>query len=390
MKNFIGKFNFKKKPYVKFTLFQKIPLLFYLSLNVYKAITINPFFIFFTILPFLYLFLKEQPRIKGFLGLKARDRRVRLNHYYTDFYVIWWFVNISTFFIVILVLFIWYFEFIKTYLLSIGIVIPFTLNQLVYTTSYWGLLVTGINWLTNMYIIWFKNTQTYLKFFASQEVTIGAGLSAYFGLHAFVHATPPETNPIVHYYYHSYEPFLGRGYHFRHSSQLEQSNLVMGAMGNRYNPKELLDANKYLDINRFYAYVWSNRVKIGANMTDLDKAKFPSWIRWSPDFQSDPTKILNDQNEVIGRINYNSQNQLITSFNDGVNLETFYNNESFENFDRRVLVVAGSLDRSETEIDYEPRMISPVQSEDSYDSLNSKASAGELITSGVMSKTDRK
>lgn len=66
--------------------------------------------------------------------------------------------------------------------------------------------------------------------------------------------SPPETNPLLHYYYHSYDP-LGRGYHFHTSLQINQSNCVKGALGNRYNPRLFLDETSYEKDIKIYGEV---------------------------------------------------------------------------------------------------------------------------------------
>ena len=82
------------------------------------------------------------------------------------------------------------------------------------------------------------------KTLASQEITIRAGIASYFGLQSFVDLSNLEVNPTIHYFDHFYDPF-GRGYHFHTGRHLEQSNYVKGALGNRYNPRFLLDDNNF-------------------------------------------------------------------------------------------------------------------------------------------------
>lgn len=93
------------------------------------------------------------------------------------------------------------------------------------------------------------------------------------GLHGYIHTSNPESNPLFHYYYHSYDPFLGRRYHFHHGAHLEQSNLVRSAMGMQYNPNEFLDRENYLSSDLFLGYVWLNGFEIGGKLTEIQKSK---------------------------------------------------------------------------------------------------------------------
>ena len=86
---------------------------------------IEVFFLCLLLLPF-YLFLLQQRRVKGFIRKRQRDTRVRLKHYYDDFYFVWVFVNTSFIFSAICGLIMCYFEPIKNYLLTIGV--PFTIS----------------------------------------------------------------------------------------------------------------------------------------------------------------------------------------------------------------------------------------------------------------------
>lgn len=52
-------------------------------------------------------------------------------------------------------------------------------------------------------------------------------LTSYTGMAGFVLTTPVEKAPNVHGMFHSYDPLLGRGYHFKNSSQVEQVDLII-------------------------------------------------------------------------------------------------------------------------------------------------------------------
>jgi len=136
--------NFKNKPnsenllklkesiqisYNKLKKLQKFGLFIYVIVSIYRGIFFNPLFFLCTLLPLFYLFLLQQPRIKGFIRIRQRDTRVRLKHYYNDFYYVWVFVNTSFIFLAICGLTMYYFEFIKNYLLTLGVPCTISLDQ---------------------------------------------------------------------------------------------------------------------------------------------------------------------------------------------------------------------------------------------------------------------
>jgi len=226
------------------------------------------YFFLCILLPPFYLFLLQQRRVKGFIRIRQRDTRVRLKHYYNDFYYVWVFVNTSFIFLAICGLIMYYFEYIENYLSTIGVPFTISLDQFQKYTFFYFLFVLGVNWLTNIYIIWCKNTKTFFKTLATQDVTIGGCCwGPCLGLQSFVNFSTPEVNPNIHYYYHSYDPF-GRGYHFHTGRHLDQSNWVKGALGSRYNPTMFLDENRYFDRQRFLGFVWSNRFEIGGEISE--------------------------------------------------------------------------------------------------------------------------
>lgn len=370
--------SFKKLNYV-----QKVVMFLYVVFNIYRGVVSSPIFFLSGVLPFFYLFLIQQRRVKGFLRLRQRDTRVRLKHFRDDFYYAWLFINISFVFIGVCLLTMYYFEFVKNYLLSIGIVFPLTIENFKNYTWYYFLFVITLDWFINMYIIWFKNTKTFFQFLASQEVTLKAGFASYFGLQSFVNMTQPEVNPRIHYFYHSFDVF-GRGYHFHTGHQIVQSNIVKGVLGERYNPKFFLDETNYFSEDHFLGFVWANRLEIGAKLTEDQKSKFPSWIQWSPDaalHESDPTVLKDTKGNIIGQIRYDSKNRLVPKFYPTVVLEPLYRPADFDgpdSFDKE-FTISGSVLNSSHSDESEERIpiISPVVSEESADS--SVASAGELI-----------
>jgi len=368
--------------YNKLKKLQKIGLFLYVIVSIYRGIFFNPFFFLCIFLPPFYLFLLQQRRVKGFVRMRQRDTRVRLKHYYEDFYFVWVFVNTSFIFLAICGLIMYYFEFIENYLSTIGV--PFTINydQFQQYTFFYFLFVMGVNWLTNIYIIWCKNTTTFFRTLASQEVTIGTGIATYLGFQSFVNLTKPEVNPTVHYYYHSYDPF-GRGYHFHTSHHLEQSNLIKGALGSRYNPKMFLDENNYFDRQRFLGFVWANRFEIGGEMSNEQKASFPSWVKWTPEVNNmgfqDQTILKDADGVVIGRMGYDEKQRLVPKFHPGVALEPLYRPADFndpDSFDRELTIFGTALNSSADSEECVP-IISPVASEES--SASSIVSVGEII-----------
>ena len=319
--------------------------------------------------------------------MRQRDTRVRLEHYYNDFYYLWVFVNASFIFLAICGLIMYYFELIENYLSTMDVLCPISLDQFKQYTFYYCLLVIGVNWLTNMYIIWYKNTKTFLKFLASQEVTIGAGLTSYFSLQGFVNLSTPEVNPRIHYYYHSYDPF-GRGYHFHTARHIEQSNWVKGALGDRYNPKMFLDDKNYLDRPSFLGFVWANRFEIGGELSDSQKEEFPSWIKWAPDTELNAQTVIKDSNGVvIGRMGYDSQKRIVPQFKSGVELEPFYRPANYtgpSSFDKEYTITGSTLDSVNDKEECVP-IISPVASQES--STSSITSVGEIIVPGSNTRT---
>jgi hypothetical protein len=98
---------------------QKVGLFLYVIVSIYRGI----------LLPLFYLFLLQQRRVKGFICIRQRDTRVRLKHYYNDFYYVGVFVNTSFIFLAICGLIMYYFEFIENYLSTIGVPFPISLDQ---------------------------------------------------------------------------------------------------------------------------------------------------------------------------------------------------------------------------------------------------------------------
>ena len=373
-----------KKAYLKLNSIQKIDIFLYIIFNLYRGLFFSYTFFLLIVIPFLYLFLSEQRRIKGFLRLRARDIRVRYSHYYSDFYWVWQFVNFSFIILLVDLLIIYYFNEVLIYLSEMNIIFPLTLEQFKECSFYYFLFVLSVNWLIQIYIIWFKNTKTFLKILATQEVTLGFGVTTYLGLHPYVHSLPPETNPRFQYYYHSYEPLLGRGFHFYAGYQVEQSNLVKGALGSLYNPKEFLDKDKYMSSNYFLAYVWANQIEIGAKLTDEQKSKFPNWLTWRPDLNNpDPTIIRDNNGNPVGRLKYDTNERLFIQFNRSL-VEPYYKPADFvedNSYRKHQAVIIGHVEKSSINQDPVP-MISPVQSQDSADSYSSIVSnAGDLSSS---------
>ena len=361
---------------------QKFGLLLYVLISLYRSIFFHPIFCFGLFLPLFYLFLLQQRRVKGFIRIRQRDRRVRLDHYYKDFYPIWIFVNVSFIVLGFLGLIIYNFEFITNYLLTFGWILPITSDQAKCYVFYYFLFTIGLNWSIQMYIIWFKNTRTIFQVMASQEVTIGAALTTYFGLQTFANTTNPETNPRVHYFYHSYDVF-GRGYHFHTSNQVSQSNLVKGALGDRYNPKLFLDKSNYFDSTPFLGFVWANRFEIGGHLTEAQKKQFPAWIKWSSEFDLASNNSINlkdSEGNVIGRMGYDNDKRIIPQFSLEENLEPFYSAQDFDPTKKEPYLVRGViLNSSNIHQEDSFTSISPVASEKSSNSVNSIDSIGEII-----------
>jgi len=113
--------------YNKLKRLQKVGLFLYLIVSIYRGIFFNKLFFLCILLPPFYLFLLQQHRVKGFIRIRQRDTRVRLKHYYNDFYYIWVFVNTSFIFLAICGLIMYYFEFIENYLSTIGV--SFTISS---------------------------------------------------------------------------------------------------------------------------------------------------------------------------------------------------------------------------------------------------------------------
>ena len=376
--------------YNKLKKLQKFGLFIYVIVSIYRGIFFNPLFFLCVLLPPFYLFLLQQHRVKGFIRMRQRDTRVRLKHYYNDFYYVWVFVNTSFIFLAICGLTMYYFEFINNYLLTLGVVCPISLDQFKKYTFFYFLFVMGINWLTNIYIIWCKNTKTFFKTLATQEVTIGTGIASYLGLQSFVNLSNPEVNPTIHYYYHSYDPF-GRGYHFHTGRHIEQSNYVKGALGNRYNPRLFLDENNYFDRQRFLGFVWANRFEIGGELSDKQKAEFPSWIRWSPEASTglNEQSTLKDSNGVvIGRMGYDKKHRLVPQFQPGLKVEPLYRPANFNgpnSYDKEFTISGTALDSSTESKEECIPIISPVASQES--STSSITSVGKIIVPGSNPRT---
>ena len=371
-----------KISYNKLKRLQKFGLFIYVIVSIYRGIFFNPLFLLCIFLPPFYLFLIQQPRIKGFIRIRQRDTRVRLKHYYNDFYYVWVFVNTSVIFLAICGLTMFYFEYIKNYLLTFGVPCTISLEQFKRYTFFYFLFVVGVNWLTNIYIIWYKNNTTFFKMLATQELTVGAIFTSYFGLQTFVHFSEPEINSTVHYYYHSYDPF-GRGYHFHTGRHLEQSNYVKGALGNRYNPRLFLDESNYFDRQRFLGFVWANRFEIGGELSDNQKAEFPSWIKWAPEANmnlNQQTTLKDSNGVVIGHMGYDQKHRLVPQFNPGLELEPLYRPANFNgpnSYDKTFMVSGTALDSSIKSKEECVPIISPVMSQES--STSSITSVGEII-----------
>lgn len=159
----------------------------------------------------------------------------------------------------------------------------------------------------------------------------------------------PEVNPTTHYYYHFYDPF-GRGYHFHTGRHIEQSNYVKGALGNRYNPRLFLDENNYFDRQRFLGFVWANRFEIGGELSDKQKAEFPSWIRGFPEASTglNEQSTLKDSNGVvIGRMGYDKKHRLVPQFQPGLEVEPLYRPANFNgpnSYDKEFTISGTALD----------------------------------------------
>jgi hypothetical protein len=176
----------------------------------------------------------------------------------------------------------YYFELSESYFLTREMPLPISLDQFQSYAFFYFLFVLWVNWLTKIYIIWFKSTNTFVKILAIEIDTIEVLLKSYLCLQIFVHVSNLEANTTFQYYYHSYD-FFGRGYHFHTSHQLYQSNCVKSVLGNSYNPRLFLDEDNYLDSNKFLGFVWANRFEIGGKLTETQKLNFPVWINWFPE-----------------------------------------------------------------------------------------------------------
>jgi len=191
--------------------------------------------------------------------------------------------------------------------------------------------------------------------------------------------------------YHSYDPF-GRGYHFHTGRHIEQSNWVKGALGNRYNPKMFLDEDNYFDRQRFLGFVWSNRFEIGGELSNKQKADFPSWIKWVPETNvggfSDQTILKDSNGVVIGHMGYDKKQQLVPQFHPGLELEPFYRPANFNesnSFDKEFSIFGTALNSSVDSKEECVPIISPVASQES--SISSITSVGEIIVPGSNSRT---
>ena len=163
----------------------------------------------------------------------------------------------------------------------------------------------------------------------SRKVTIGPAFTSYLGVSGYVHTSKVEKDPKVHQLYHTWDPIFGRRYHLDHSSHFNQSNLVEGAMSNIYNPNQFLDKDKRFSLYYFHAYVWENRLEIGAKLSDAQKAEFPSWIQWKYDSeQVNDLKLRHPDGTVCGKIGYDSERPLVIKYNSDIGrTEDFINKE---------------------------------------------------------------
>ena len=111
-----------KKACLKLSFSQKIAIFLYLVFNLYRGFFSSSTFFLFIVTPFLYLFLSEQRRIKGFLRMRAMNTRARHAHYYNDFYWIWQFINFSFIILSVNLVVIYYFNEIVIYLAEMDII----------------------------------------------------------------------------------------------------------------------------------------------------------------------------------------------------------------------------------------------------------------------------
>jgi len=83
------------------------------------------------------------------------------------------------------------------------------------------------------------------------------------------------------------------------------------------------------------------------------------------------TAIADNNHNVIGRIKYDTNNRLVAQFNQGISVEPHYQLANFNDSDsytKQAIVISFVMD---SKIDETPITISPVQSQDSQNSLAS-------------------
>ena len=116
--------------------------------------------------------------------------------------------------------------------------------------------------------------------------------------------------------------------------------------------------------NYFLAYVWANRIEIGAKLTAEQKAKFPSWLTWSFDLtNTNPTVIKdNDTRNIVGWLKYDKNERLFIQFNKGVFIEPNYKPADFDennSYYKHQAIVTGYAEKSGID-NYDGPVISPV------------------------------
>nr|QYB23170.1 hypothetical protein [Nitzschia traheaformis] len=179
----------------KLQTYKKIVLFLYILFSIYRGICIHPLFFFGIFLPFFYLTFFQKRRVKAFFRILNRDTKVRLTHYYEDFYYIWIFVNASVGVLVLCVLVIYNFQQVENYLLTKGIPFVHSLSDFKIYTYWYFILVLLINLFTNLYIIWYKNTQTILKVVGSSRVYPGLKEACLFSSKRLI--VGPENNKTI-------------------------------------------------------------------------------------------------------------------------------------------------------------------------------------------------
>ena len=71
------------------------------------------------------------------------------------------------------------------------------------------------------------------------------------------------------------------------------------------------------DRQRFLGFVWANRFETGGELSNNQKAEFPSWIKWVPEANmglNEQTTFKDSNGVVIDRMGYDKKHRLVPQF----------------------------------------------------------------------------